>query len=88
VTNLVRKNLERAQALGAYQGTRDYRLEYRGFPGSRSAEVTVAAKYGVPRTKEFSIRSEKGSHLLIERVFHKLLRSEKGKRSPQKTRLA
>src|SRR5882724_1677573 len=29
VTNLVQRNLERARALGAYQGTRVYRLEYR-----------------------------------------------------------
>jgi hypothetical protein len=76
VDNLVQRNLERAQALTAYQGTRIYRLEYRGFPSSRSAEMTVAVQYRSPGTKEFSIRSEKGSHLLIERVFHKLLQSE------------
>jgi hypothetical protein len=76
VNNLVQKNLERAKALTAYQGTRIYRLEYRGFPGSRSAEMTVAVQYHSPGTKEFSIRSETGSHLLIERVFHKLMQSE------------
>jgi len=36
VDNLIRRNLERAQRLAAYHGTRVYRLEYRGFPGSRS----------------------------------------------------
>jgi hypothetical protein len=77
VNNLVRRNLERAQALNAYQGTRVYRLEYHGFPSSRSAEMTVDVEYRSPGTKEFSIRSESGSHLLIERVFHKLLASEK-----------
>ena len=77
VNNLVQRNLERAQALSTYQGTRVYRLEYRGFPGSRSAEMVVAVKYRSPRTKEFTIQSENGSHLLIERVFHKLLESEK-----------
>ena len=77
VNQLVQRNLERAQALIAYQGTRIYRLEYRGFPGSRSAEMTVAVKYRSPGTKEFSIQSEKGSRLLIDRVFHKLLQSEK-----------
>ena len=76
VANLVRRNLERAQALGAYEGTRIYRLEYRGFPGSRSAEMTVAVKYRSPGTKEFSIQSEKGSQMLIERVFQKMLQSE------------
>jgi outer membrane lipoprotein-sorting protein len=77
VTNLVQRNLERARALGAYQGTRVYRLEYHGFPGSRSAEMTVDVKYRTPGTKEFSIRSEKGSQLIIERVFKRMLQSEK-----------
>jgi hypothetical protein len=77
VDNLVRRNLERAQALAAYQGTRIYRLEYHGFPGSRSAEMVVDVTYKSPETKEFTIRSETGSKLLIERVFKKLLQSEK-----------
>ncbi|MFY9560531.1 MAG: hypothetical protein WAQ52_09885 [Terriglobales bacterium] len=77
VENLVRRNLARAQALGAYHGTRVYRLEYRGFPSSKSAEMTVDVEYRSPGTKEFSIRSETGSHFLIERVFQKLLQSEK-----------
>ncbi len=77
VNQLVQKNLERAQALAEYQGTRIYRLEYHGFPGSRSAEMTVDVQYRSPGTKEFSIRSETGSRWLIERVFHKLLQSEK-----------
>lgn len=77
VSNMVRRNLERAHALGAYRGTRVYRLEYRGFPGSRNAEMTVDVIYRSPSTKEFSIRSQKGSQLLIDRVFQKMLQSEK-----------
>jgi hypothetical protein len=77
VSKLIQRNVERAQALGAYQGTRIYRLEHHGFPGSRSAEMTVAVEYRSPGTKEFSIRSESGSRLLIDNVFHKLLQSEK-----------
>ena len=76
VEKLIQRNLARAHALAAYQGTRIYRLEYRGFAGARSAEMTVAVKYRSPATKEFNIQSETGSHLLIERVFHKLLQSE------------
>ena len=45
VDNLVRRNVERAQALEGYQGTRIYRLEYHGFPASRSAEMVVDARY-------------------------------------------
>jgi len=77
VNHLVQKNLERARALGAYQGTRIYRLEYRGFPSSRSAEMVVDVRYSTPGTKDFSIRSEKGSQLIIERVFKRMLQSEK-----------
>ncbi len=77
VTNLIQRNLERARALGAYQGTRTYRLEYHGFPGSRTAEMTVDVKYSTPGTKEFNIRSEKGSQLIIDRVFKRMLQSEK-----------
>ena len=77
VTNLVQRNLERSQALGAYQSTRIYRLEYHGFPSSRSAEMIVDVKYRTPGTKDFSVRSEKGSQLIIERVFKRMLQSEK-----------
>jgi hypothetical protein len=77
VNNLVQKNLERAQALRSYEGTRVYRLEYHGFPGSRDAEMVVDVKYQSPATKEFTVRSETGSKLLIDRVFKKLLQSEK-----------
>jgi len=81
VSNLVRRNLERARALGAYQGIRTYRLEYHGFPSSRSAEMVVDVSYRAPGTKEaskeFTIRSESGSKLLIERVFKRMLQSER-----------
>jgi len=77
VNNLVQKNFERAQALRSYEGTRVYRLEYHGFPGSRDAEMVVDVKYQSPATKEFTVRSETGSKLLIDRVFKKLLQTEK-----------
>ena len=77
VDRLVQRNDERARALTAYEGTRIYRLEYHGFPGGRSAEMTVKVEYRSPGIKEFEIQSETGSRLLIERVFHKLLQSEK-----------
>lgn len=77
VNSLVRKNLERSRALRAYQGTRTYRLEYHGFPSSRTAEMVVDVSYTAPGTKEFNIRSENGSKLLIERVFKRMLQSEK-----------
>jgi outer membrane lipoprotein-sorting protein len=77
VQNLVRMNAERAQELRSYQGKRIYRLEYHGFAGTRNAEMVVAVKYQAPGTKEFIIESETGSKLIIDRVFKKLLQSEK-----------
>jgi hypothetical protein len=77
VTRTVGRNLERAKALNTFQGTRIYHLEYRGFPGSRNAEMVVAVKYRSPATEEFTIRSASGSKLLIEKVLKKLLQKEK-----------
>src|SRR3954470_4170201 len=59
VSNLVQNNLQRARALGSYEGTRVYRLEYRGFPSSRTAEMVVNVRYRSPDSKEFTIESEK-----------------------------
>jgi hypothetical protein len=77
VENLVRMNLERVQALRAYHGTRIYRVEYRGFPGTRSAEMVVDVKYQSPGTKEFTIQSAIGSRIIIDKVFKKLLEAER-----------
>jgi len=77
VENLVRMNLERAQALHAYECTRVYRLEYKGFPKSKTAEMVVKVKYQAPGTKEFEIVSATGSKVLIDRVLKKLLQGEK-----------
>lgn len=76
VERLVAMNLRRAQALQSYRGTRTYRVEYRGFPGTRSAEMVVDVKYRAPATKEFTIRSSSGSKIIIDKVFRKLLQAE------------
>jgi outer membrane lipoprotein-sorting protein len=76
VQNLVRMNAQRAQDLRSYQGRRIYRLEYHGFPGGRNAEMVVDVKYQSPGAKEFTIQSETGSKLVIDRVFKKLLHAE------------
>jgi hypothetical protein len=83
VDNLVRKNQERAQALLHSQGTRVYRLAYRGFPGDRDAEMVVNAIYDSPSSKEFTVVSESGSKLILDRVFKKLLESEKEAARPE-----
>jgi hypothetical protein len=77
VDKLVQMNLHRFQALRAYESTRTYRVEYHGFGGARSAEMTVKLKYSAPRSKEFTVESSSGSKLLIDRVLKKLLDAEK-----------
>jgi hypothetical protein len=70
-------NRHRFQALHAYRGTRVYRVEYRGYPGPRSAEMVVNVKYLSPVTKEFTVQSATGSKLIINKVLKKLLKAEK-----------
>ncbi len=82
VDNLVRRNDERATALLHSEATRIYRLVYHGFPGDREAEMTVKAIYDRPVTKTFTIVSESGSKLIQERVFKRLLESEKEAAEP------
>ena len=77
VQNLIEMNLERSRALRSYRGTRVYKVDYRGFPMSRSAEMVVDVKYEAPAGKEFTIQSQSGSKLIIDRVFNKLLESER-----------
>jgi len=77
VRNLVEMNQHRIEALRAYQAKRIYRVEYKGFPGTRSAEMVVSVKYAAPGAKEFVIQSATGSNVIIEKVFHKLLEAEK-----------
>ncbi len=83
VSRLVERNLERARALNAYQGTRVYRMEYRGFLGFRSADMTVEVKYRSPGSKDFSILSENGSRLIIDRIFKRMLATEKEAQSEE-----
>jgi len=82
VDNLVRKNEERAKALLHSESTRVYRLTYRGFPSDREAEMTIVATYDSPASKEFKIVSQSGSKLVQDRVFKRLLESEKEAAEP------
>jgi hypothetical protein len=83
VNNLVRRNTEREQTLRHYESTRVYRLVYRGFPGDRTAEMTVEATYDSPSTKRFKIVAQTGSKLIVDRVFKRLLDSEKEAAEPE-----
>lgn len=77
VRRMVERNQERARDLQAFTGYRRYRLDYRGFPSQRSAELNVETSYRAPGEKRFHILSASGSQLIIDRVFKRLLESEK-----------
>jgi hypothetical protein len=83
VAKLVQNNLQRTRTLLSYESTRIYRLDYKGFPSSRSAEMVVHVKYRSPDSKEFTIQSEKGSKLIREKVFSRMLQSEKDALTPE-----
>lgn len=80
--NLIRKNQERAEALLHSEATRVYHLDYHGFPGDREAEMIVESVYNSPSTKEFKVVSQHGSKLIVDRVFKKLLESEREAAQP------
>jgi hypothetical protein len=83
VNNLVGRDEERARDLRRYTSTRVYRLSYRGFPADREAEMTVDATYDRPSTKSFKIVSQSGSKFIVDRVFKRLLESEKEAAEPE-----
>ena len=74
---LLEMNLRRAQALHSYQGTRTYRVTYRGLLGLTVAGMVVDVTYKAPDSKEFIIRSSTGSKVILDKVFKKLLQAEK-----------
>jgi hypothetical protein len=74
--NLQEMNAQRAAALGEFNGTRIYRMQYRGFPSDRDAEMVVSVTYRAPNSKEFRVVSQSGSKLILDRVFKKLLEGE------------
>ena len=77
VSRLVANNRERSQLLQCYTAQRQYHLLYTGVPGRREAEMVVDVNYKAPASKEFTVVSSSGSKLIINRVFKKLLDTEK-----------
>jgi len=75
VKNLQERNAQRAAALDEFVGTRVYRMQYRGFPGDRDAEMVVNVTYHSPN-KQFVVVSQTGSQFVIDHVFKKLLEGE------------
>lgn len=76
VVNLEAHNAQRAIALAEFEGERVYRMQYRGFPGNRDAEMVVKVTFHAPDNKQFTVLSESGSHFIMDHVFKKLMESE------------
>lgn len=76
VKNLEQRNLERAQRLRQFEGSRLYTMRYRGFPSNHDADMVVKMSYQYPDKKEFSVVSQTGSKFIVEHVFKKLLEGE------------
>jgi hypothetical protein len=77
IEKMTAANARRAAELRGFQGKRSYHLQYHGFLGGREASMEVLATYSAPNKREFTIISEDGSHLLLNRVLLKLLDSER-----------
>jgi hypothetical protein len=76
VQRMESRNLERADLLRNYSSKRHYQVEYHGFPASLAASMDVEVTYDAPASKHFTIVSQTGSGLLVDRVLKKLLKSE------------
>lgn len=76
VQKLIARNLERAQHLTSLRCRRSYRVEYHGFPHGAEASMEVDATYNAPASRNFTVISQSGSSLLINRVLKRLLKSE------------
>ena len=76
VSRMLAKNSARAAALHVYESMRTYQVSYKGFPKSLSATAVVRLDFKAPDQKQFTIVSQQGSGLLINRVIKKALDSE------------
>jgi hypothetical protein len=74
----------RSVELQSVRATRNYHLQYHGFLGTREAGMKVLSTYTAPDRLEFSIVSQYGSRLLLNRVLFKLLDSERDAFKDQK----
>jgi outer membrane lipoprotein-sorting protein len=73
---LQERNAQRAAALLQYSSTRLYRMQYRGFPSDRDAEMVVNVTYRAPNIKKFTVVSQTGSKFILDHIFNKLLEGE------------
>ena len=76
VHRLVTENEQRSRELGAYTSRRHYHVAYQGFPHAAEADMVVDAVCNGANSKQFDVVSESGSHLLLNHVLKRLLKTE------------
>jgi hypothetical protein len=77
VANLTKNNAQRSKELGHYQGKREYRIDYKGFPHDLHAEEVVLVNYDAPSNVEFTEVSESGSKLILSKVIKPIMETER-----------
>lgn len=77
VDKLMATSARRSAELRGFRAIRTYALQYHGFLGTREAGMKVIATYTAPDKFDFSVISQNGSKLLLNRVLLKLLDSER-----------
>jgi hypothetical protein len=77
VDKMMETSARRSEALRGYRTTRTYQLQYHGLLGARDAGMRVLSTYTAPDKLDFSVISQSGSRLLLNRVLLKLLDSER-----------
>jgi hypothetical protein len=77
VNKMMLASAQRSAELRGFRGTRLYHLQYHGLLVTREASLQVLATYIAPDQRNFTVISQSGSKLLINRVLLKLLDSEK-----------
>ena len=77
VARMLSHDRSQADQLKHYQDRRHYRVEYRGFKTSISAQMDVDMSYDAATGKSFRIVDESGSKLLRDKVLKKAMDSER-----------
>jgi|GEM_PF-747502 len=77
IARMAAASQRRAAELRGFQSRRWYHLAYHGFLGGRDATMEVLETYSAPDKRDYSVVSQSGSKLLLNRVLLRLLDSEK-----------
>ena len=83
VTQMVSRNELRTAALQGYSSRRIYHLNYHGLPKGADGELVVEARYRAPGIKEFTVISQRGSKLIVDKVLKRLLKAEEDAQSSE-----